>query len=120
MAERIAIQKLREIEEEAEEEEKAAQLLSTGKGGALATVGGGGGACVGEMVFGGGPKNWAGYEENGIVYELGDDSSEDEGDEDEGCSVVSSSVAGGTIDGKAASREHKRLKHWGKKNKKLR
>ena len=122
VAERVAMQKLREQEEEedAAKAEAAATAVKTFK----PTAGDG---ASGQMVFGGGPKNWAGYEENGVTFELGDDSSseddDDDKDDDGDSTAIGSSVTGLTGAGggdAAARREHKRLKHWGKKNRKLR
>jgi hypothetical protein len=147
VAERIAVQRLREIEEEEEKEKRrAAQPAGT--------------ADRGEMVFGDVRKG-----EEFMYYDDDDDDVEDE-DEDEamdefneddievggegdgghvdaaveglstamagagstsrprptgGRSVNDASASGSTLTAWGVpKREHKRLKHWGKKNKKLR
>ena len=108
VAERVASQRLKELVA-ADEEEQRLKACGSKLGSKPER---------GEMVFGNSAKG-----EEFQYYDDDSSSSEDDGDEDyEAASeanltgAVGTSVAGET----AATREHKRLKRWGKKNKKLR
>jgi hypothetical protein len=113
VAERVASQRLKELLEADQEEQR---LKASGS--KVKAV-----AERGEMVFGNSAKG-----EEFQFYDDDSTSSEDEdGDEDDDASLSGAtpslsrlSVAGSVTQEVAAAREHKRLKRWGKKNKKLR
>jgi large subunit GTPase 1 len=114
VAERVASQRLKELLEADQEEQR---LKASGS--KVKAV-----AERGEMVFGNSAKG-----EEFQFYDDDSTSSEDEdGDEDDDDASLSGatpslsrlSVAGSVTQEVAAAREHKRLKRWGKKNKKLR
>ena len=111
VAERVATQRLKELVE-ADLEEQRLKASGSKLGSAPAERG--------EMVFGNSTKG-----EEFQFYE--DDSSSSEGEDGDDFSVsgVTPAMSGmsmaGSVTGEAAiAREHKRLKRWGKKNKKLR
>lgn len=113
VAERVALQRLKELTEADEEEQRlknsGVQLSVT--------------AERGEMVFGNSAKG-----EEFQYYDDDSTSSEGEGEDEDDESTAGPtnaartgcSVAGSVVGETAAAREHKRLKRWGKKNKKLR
>jgi hypothetical protein len=113
VAERVASQRLKDMASE-EEEEKRLEASGLKKAE----------PDRGEMVFGNSAK--------GEVFQFyDDDSTSSEGEDDDSSMAettggmtglsVAGSVAGSMAGGETAiSREHKRLKRWGKKNKKLR
>lgn len=108
VAERVASQRLRELTEADEEEQRRAL------GGKLGSQP----AERGEMVFGNSAKG-----EEFEYYSDDSTSDEEEGDEESVAGTVPQSGVTGTasvMGESAAAREHKRLKRWGKKNKKLR
>lgn len=116
VAERVASQRLKELTE-ADENEQRMKAAGMKLGGAVER---------GEMVFGNSAKG----EEFQFYGDDSSDSSDEEGedDDDESASAATgtvgggmhASVAGSVVGESAAAREHKRLKRWGKKNKKLR
>jgi ribosome biogenesis GTPase A len=98
VADRIALLRLRE----SEEQEANAALLDE--------------SVSGDMVFGDHFQSDAAANDAGPGGFAYDDESDDDG---ENASELGSSVATGTVDTLVSTkREHKRLKHWGKKNKK--
>lgn len=131
VAERLALQRLQELETLTEEANEDALGLSNNSGRNELQHEMLAGYEEGEFVFGDGDgdvtlnnsSSTAGAKDGGnqeIEYQYYDDEDED-GQLDELNSAISSSTTyPSAVDPTKPKRDHKRLKHWGKKNKKLR
>ena len=107
VAERIATMRLKELEMESN-----SSSSSSGGNGSGGGSGSGSAPAAGSMVFGGDV-----HDSSDTGFQFYDDSDSDNDDDGGGGGVGDDTTAGAGGD---PARDHKRLKRWGKKNKKLR